>query len=1070
MTDTPSHDPSATLDHYFQRVRRIILARQDPVTGLLPASTAINAHGDYTDAWVRDNVYSILAAWGLGLAYRRRDDHRGRAVLLEQSVVKLMRGLLTAMMRQSAKVEAFKYSQDPLDALHAKYDTGTGDPVVGDDQWGHLQLDATSLYLLMLVQMTTSGLRIIFTPDEVDFIQNLVHYIGRAYRTPDYGIWERGNKINRGIAEVNSSSVGMAKAALEALDGFNCLGPEGPDEAVIQVIPDEIARARITLHSALPGESLSKEVDAATLSVIGFPAFAVDDPALIDETLDAVEGKLEGRYGCKRFLRDGHQTVLEDPHRLHYEPEELKRFEHIECEWPLFFTYLLLHHLFAGDNKRARDYRQRLESLLVERDGEMLLPELYIVPADRVAAEQAAPGSQQREPNDNVPLVWAQSLYTLGALIQDGLLDPFDVDPLARHLRAHRNQGKPIQLALVADDESVRATLSDYGLVTQTRAEVSPLRIRPAGHLALALGELGRNARLGLSGRPPRHPRGLATACIYTADQERTIFEPQFMNRHDFYLTLDSTMLVERLRMEMAYIYRQWDLPGRPLMLLSVDQRMLGPDGGPALITFIRECQQGAIEGARVRLGRVKDFFPTACIRPLVAGSEHLFPAIDATDRERPCFLLMPLDAAAAPRSEGEDLHTWPDEALISALSDHEHPLDHYRILETLSQRHGIGFDTGLLDAENQTARVADLLEELFIRAGDLRHWRMVRRCAALLGKHDIDLEGAVTEIIVSKIALSVSRLYSRHATLRQPAGASEILDMIRRFNADDMRAQILIQELILNLGFLVRSHPHLVADLSIIRSGQLLQLLAARVRQLRQCDSDDAIDVLMGQAPHEIAQALRDVLEHTAEIQDQLYQAEQMHFSGDVEGLRLPVFRPENDPDRGESRDWLDWRHVQGSVGRYPRAFYEGVWDIIERSGGLVIGDEWNPKRRLDHSLSLDMTRGEQLFQDATENLLNKTPLPEQRWIYYESLMVIASLFQANPDLRMHDTMVLDVIVGHGVRLHWLQESGADAGTYPIHREAAWAAFQKLPPHELSNRITEAFLHLLHGTDQAAG
>ena len=36
-------------------------------------------------------------------------------------------GLLIAMMRQSAKVERFKQTQDPLDALHAKYDTGTGD-------------------------------------------------------------------------------------------------------------------------------------------------------------------------------------------------------------------------------------------------------------------------------------------------------------------------------------------------------------------------------------------------------------------------------------------------------------------------------------------------------------------------------------------------------------------------------------------------------------------------------------------------------------------------------------------------------------------------------------------------------------------------------------------------------------------------------------------------------------------------------------------------------------------------------------------------------------------------------
>jgi hypothetical protein len=58
------NDLSAKLDTYYHQVQNIILSRQDWVTGLLPASTAINSHGNYTDAWVRDNVYSILAVWG----------------------------------------------------------------------------------------------------------------------------------------------------------------------------------------------------------------------------------------------------------------------------------------------------------------------------------------------------------------------------------------------------------------------------------------------------------------------------------------------------------------------------------------------------------------------------------------------------------------------------------------------------------------------------------------------------------------------------------------------------------------------------------------------------------------------------------------------------------------------------------------------------------------------------------------------------------------------------------------------------------------------------------------------
>ncbi|HEY9690056.1 MAG TPA: glycoside hydrolase family 15 protein, partial [Coleofasciculaceae cyanobacterium] len=343
------------LEYFDRLISQVILDRQNPITGLLPASTAVNIHGDYTDAWVRDNVYSILAGWGLALAYRKAGLEAGRGYEIQQSVVKLMRGLLSSMMRQSSKVERFKYSQDPLDALHAKYDTGTGNTVVADDGWGHLQIDATSVFLLMLAQMTASGLEVIYTTDEVNFVQNLIYYIGRAYRTADYGIWERGNKINHGNPELNASSIGMAKAALEALNGFDLFGARGSQSSVLHVLEDEIARSRATLESLLPRESASKEVDAALLSIIGFPAFAVDDANLVDRTRRQIVEKLQGRYGCKRFLRDGHQTVLEDTSRLHYEPYELKRFEHIECEWPLFWTYLMLDALFRGDRDTALD-------------------------------------------------------------------------------------------------------------------------------------------------------------------------------------------------------------------------------------------------------------------------------------------------------------------------------------------------------------------------------------------------------------------------------------------------------------------------------------------------------------------------------------------------------------------------------------------------------------------------------------------------------------------------------------------------------------------------------------------
>lgn len=54
-----------------QSIERVVLSRQHPVTGLLPASTAHTVHGNYGDAWVRDCVYSIQCVWGLALSHRR---------------------------------------------------------------------------------------------------------------------------------------------------------------------------------------------------------------------------------------------------------------------------------------------------------------------------------------------------------------------------------------------------------------------------------------------------------------------------------------------------------------------------------------------------------------------------------------------------------------------------------------------------------------------------------------------------------------------------------------------------------------------------------------------------------------------------------------------------------------------------------------------------------------------------------------------------------------------------------------------------------------------------------------
>lgn len=67
-----------------------------------------------------------------------------------------------------------------------------------------------------------------------------------------------------------------------------------------------------------------QNTDSALLPCISYPAFAVDDDALYFQTLDKIVRKLKGKYGFKRFLRDGYRTANEDKNRRHYKPAEMK--------------------------------------------------------------------------------------------------------------------------------------------------------------------------------------------------------------------------------------------------------------------------------------------------------------------------------------------------------------------------------------------------------------------------------------------------------------------------------------------------------------------------------------------------------------------------------------------------------------------------------------------------------------------------------------------------------------------------------------------------------------------------
>ena len=1056
-----------TIEGFHDEVQRVILTRQHPVSGLLPASTAVNQHGDYTDAWVRDNVYSILAVWGLALAYRRQDDPEGRGVELEFATVRLMRGLLRSMMRQSHKVEAFKRSQDPTDALHAKFDTATGEPVVDDDAWGHLQLDATSLWLLLLAQMTASGLAIVQSSAEVRFVQNLVYYVGRAYRTPDYGIWERGDKTNHGLPEVNASSVGMAKAALEALSGFNLYGPRGGQASVIHVQPDEIARARVTLEALLPRESGSKEVDAALLSIVGFPAFAIDDAELAARTRATVLERLRGRYGLKRFMRDGHQSPLEDPDRLHYEPHELERFEHIEAEWPLFEAYLALDALFRGEPNEADRHLARLREVAIAVDGVAALPELYLVPEERIEAEQAAPGSQPRAPGENLPLVWAQSLWLLARMLRARLLRPADLDPLGRYRFAQARARPVVQLALLAADPEAADAYGERGVQAEVVERLDPLQVRRSLALARALGEVGRCRRLGLSGRPLRRLQSLATSRAYRLRGERYVFLPALFDQHEFYLSLDPATLVARLRAEIAYVHRHWTLLGRPTMTILLTREHL-EHGREAVETFLAEARAGRVGDVPVRLGSLAEL--------LLVTNEERIDALDDWRDEAEALLTtraaarrLPQAASSAPLASDLALaiEREHDPAVLEArLAESRDLAEQVELLAALAHHAGLDHRVGALGAS-----VRALLDDAYAAAGEARAWALLRQAAGVLGKVDPFLADALADLVVSQRRVVVGRAYADGATVTRPLPIDELLATINRYCRDDPRDRVLTQELILALSSLVRGEPELFGGILTLRLGHLIQLLAVQVAQEDGVTPDEGYERLMRCSPAEVVARLRALLAAFDAARDAQRRAETLRLATGANAV-LTASTFVDDEDEAVADGWWRWRQREGALMRVPKGFYERVWGLLEHADALVIGDKLDRRNRLDSAaLRAATTAGERNFAQRVEHLLHRIPAPEYRHLSLEALETLAALTDASPRLRVEGDLALDVIIGHAVRQAFLattlqatEEAAAVGGNgvYERHTAAAWAAFYELGPRAVARHLAAAVRYLV--------
>jgi phosphorylase kinase alpha/beta subunit len=362
----------------------------------------------------------------------------------------------------------------------------------------------------------------------------------------------------------------------------------------------------------------------------------------------------------------------------------------------------------------------------------------------------------------------------------------------------------------------------------------------------------------------------------------------------------------------------------------------------------------------------------------------------------------------------------------------------------------------------SQPVTIADLLEEIYEDAGRQQLWSVVRRAAGLLNKLDIGLSDALTDLLVRRKQIAVGRAYSEASLISQPLSNLEIETKLKAFCRDDIRDRVLTQEILLYLGVLIKADPKLFQGFLTLRVGYLILLLTSDLAQENRSTQDDAYEALMALSPFEIKTRLRQVLAGYDSLNQVLRQQESLRIRSTAQAIDWFVL---NDPTEGEApaQGWRRMRQIDGSLNKVPKDFYKSVWDLLHHCKGIIIGDKFERRNRLDsYPLVLEMTPGETNFALQVEHLLNKIQAPEYRQVNIEALMELAALNEHNPDLQIEDYLVMDVVVGHAVRLGWLETHSEHQATYDQHKASAWSSFYESPPSHCSTQVAQAFRYLL--------
>ncbi|KAI4792496.1 hypothetical protein KUCAC02_033345, partial [Chaenocephalus aceratus] len=454
------------------------------------------------------------------------------------------------------------------------------------------------------------------------------------------------------------------------------------------------------------------------------------------------------------------------------------------------------------------------------------------------------------------------------------------------------------------ETEEIKELLMKNGIEVETVADIYPIHVQPSRVLSHIYARLGRNPRLGLTGRPYRRIGVLGTSKFYTIRNTIFSFTPQFIDHQQFYLALDNKMIVEMLRTEISYLASRWRMTGRPTVTFPISQTMLTEDHtdlDPTVVATLKKLQDGYYGGASF-LDEADDLAQyldhllahSAPKKPTKTGTGALgkFKALATKTKDMVSlmnkaqslnvenvnmYLPNKLFRSTQPslnlnlpesssQQETQDAKASSEcgiprdasggidyTSLVQLLRDTQSLQDQADILYILFKDKGMDWDTEL---HGKGSTVRCLLSDLYEKVGDLKLWGLIRMISGMLKKK------ACSDLLAHQKHLTVGLPPEpREKTITAPIPPDQLAALIDEASDNNISVAILTQEIMVYLAMSIRTQPSLFSEMFRLRIGLIIQVMATELSQSLNCTGEEATESLMSLGPSELKNLLHHIL-----------------------------------------------------------------------------------------------------------------------------------------------------------------------------------------------------------------